>query len=72
MRYALRPKPQARCHCASSRLSNAELTEDVEIILEELDEYYDPSVLESMGAAGRVVLSRNVKVMLKGKNMSDV
>lgn len=57
---------------ASSGLSNKELTEDVETVVEELDDYYDPSVLDSMGAAGLVALARNVRVTLKGRSMSDV
>jgi phage host-nuclease inhibitor protein Gam len=55
----------------SSGLSNIELTEDVEKIVEELDGYYEPSVLDSMGVAGLVALARNVRVTLKGRAMSD-
>ena len=55
----------------SSGLSNSELTEDVEKVLEDLDQYYEPSVLDSMGAAALVALARNVHVTLKGKAMSD-
>lgn len=57
---------------ASSGLSNKELSEDVEKVVEELDDYYDPSVLDSMGTAGLVALARNIRVTLKGRSMSDV
>jgi len=62
----------ATSEIASSGLSNKELTEDVELVAEELDDYYDPGVLDSMGAAGMVALARNVRVTLKGRSMSDV
>jgi len=57
---------------ASSGLSNKVLTEDVKTVVEKLDDYYDPSVLDSMGAAGLVALARNVRVTLQGQSMSDV
>jgi len=55
----------------SSDLSNSELTEDVEKVVGDLDQYYDPSILDSMGAAALVALARNVRITLKGKTMSD-
>ncbi len=55
---------------ASSGLSNKDLTEDVDTVVEELGDYYDPSVLDSMGAAGLVALARNIRVTLQGRSMS--
>jgi len=57
---------------SSSGFSNKELTEDVEAVVNELDDYYDPSALDSMGTAGLIALARNVRVTLKGQSMSDL
>ena len=52
-------------------LSHEELSEDIENVLDELAASYDPSVLSSMSLAGMITLARNVKVLLKGQEMSS-
>jgi len=53
----------------STGLSNEELTEDVEQVINDLDNYSDPGVVSSIAVAGMVTLARNVRVLLKGSQM---
>jgi hypothetical protein len=57
---------------ASSGLSNKERTENLETVVEEPDPCYDSDVLDSMSVAGLIALGRNVRLTLKGREMSDV
>lgn len=54
-----------------SGFANQELTDDVETVFDELNDYADPSILAGMGTAGLVALARNVRVTLKGRAMTD-
>ncbi|TYC63829.1 hypothetical protein FMN52_00980 [Marinobacter sp. BW6] len=54
----------------SSGLSNKKLGEDVETMIGDLDNYYEPNMSDSMGAAAMVALARNVRVMLQGRVMT--
>jgi len=50
----------------STGLSNEELTQDVDGVISDLDDFYDSGVASSMGVAGIVTIARNVNVLLKG------
>jgi len=54
----------------STGLSNEELTQDVDGVISDLDDFYDSGVASSMGVAGIVTIARNVNVLLKGTQMS--
>lgn len=55
----------------STGLSNAEITEETQDVISDLDGYSEGGVLSSMAVAGMITLARNVRVLLKGETMSQ-
>src|SRR5690606_36615502 len=55
----------------SSGIPYEELKADAGSVLSGLDEFDDPGVLAGMSVAAMITLARNVKVLLKGRSISE-